>query len=149
MAQAIELLRIGQLAKRAGVGVETIRFYEREGLIAEPERRPSSRYRQYSPQVVRRIRFIRQAKDLGFTLREIQELLELRVDPSSTCAHVRTRARSKIEDIEARIASLVRMKAALERLANKCRGRGPTTDCPILEELDREEMEGEARHAHR
>lgn len=135
----MEVLTIGQLAKQAGVGVETIRFYEREGLLAEPKRRPSSRYRQYSPQAVRRVRFIRHAKELGFTLKEIQELLHLRVDPDSTCAEVRRRAQSKVADIEARISSLERMKGALERLAARCRGRGPTKECPILEELDREE----------
>jgi MerR family mercuric resistance operon transcriptional regulator len=135
----MEALTIGQVAKRAGVGVETIRFYEREGLIAEPERRPSSGYRQYPPQAVRRVLFIRHAKDLGFTLKEVQELLQLRVDPNSTCADVRERARDKVADIEERIASLEQMKAALNRLAKKCRGRGPTTECPILEELDREE----------
>lgn len=89
--------------------------------------------------MVRRVRFIRHAKDLGFTLKEIQELFDLRVDPKSTCADVRGGAKSKITDIEERIASLDRMKATLERLARKCRGRGPTTDCPILEELDRVE----------
>lgn len=135
----MEVLTIGQLAKQAGVGVETIRFYEREGLIAEPKRRPSSRYRQYPPQAVGRVRFIRRAKELGFTLKEIQELLELRVDPGSTCANVRQRAREKIADIEQRIDSLARMKDALERLAKKCRGKGPTTECPILEEIDRED----------
>jgi MerR family mercuric resistance operon transcriptional regulator len=135
----MDVLTIGQLARQAGVGVETIRFYEREGLIAEPERQPSSRYRQYSPQAVRRVRFIRHAKALGFTLKEIQELLELRVDPGSTCADVRQRARDKITDIQERIESLTRMKVALERLSRKCRGRGPTTECPILEELDRGE----------
>ena len=135
----MEALTIGQVAKRAGVGVETIRFYEREGLIAEPERRPSSGYRQYPPQAVRRVLFIRHAKDLGFTLKEVQELLQLRVDPNSTCADVRERARDKVADIEERIASLEQMKAALNRLAKKCRGRGPTTECPILEELDRED----------
>lgn len=134
----MEALTIGQLAKRAGVGVETIRFYEREGLLVEPERRPSG-YRQYTPEVVRRVRFIRHAKDLGFALREIQELLELRVDPVSTCADVRQHARAKIADIEGRITALERMKAALERLAHSCRGRGPTSECPILEVLDREE----------
>jgi len=135
----MEVLTIGQLAKQAGVGVETIRFYEREGLIPEPERRRSSRYRQYPPQAVRRVRFIRHAKELGFTLKEIQELLELRVAPDSTCADVRHRARVKVADIEGRIESLRRMKDALERLARKCRGKGPTTECPILEELDRED----------
>ena len=135
----MEALTIGQVAKRAGVGVETLRFYEREGLIAEPKRRPSSGYRQYPPEAVRRVRFIRHAKDLGFTLKEIQELLDLRVDPDSTCSDVRRRARDKVADIEERIASLGQMRAALDRLARKCRGRGPTTECPILEELDREE----------
>ena len=141
----MESLTIGQVAKRAGVGVETIRFYERDGLIAEPARRPASRYRQYPPQAVRRVRFIRHAKDLGFTLKEIQELLELRVNPGSTCADVRKRAQEKIADIEERVVSLQRMKTALERLARKCRGQGPTTECPILEELDR----GEDGHANR
>lgn len=136
----MEVLTIGQLAKQAGVGVETIRFYEREGLIAEPERRPASRYRQYPPHVVGRVRFIRRAKELGFTLKEIQELLDLRVCPSSTRADVRARVKAKITDIEERMASLGRMKEALERLGRKCRGSGPTTECPILEELDR--MEG-------
>ena len=137
-------LTIGQLASHAGVGVETIRFYEREGLLAEPERKPSG-YRQYPREVVRRVRFIRHAKELGFTLKEIQELLELRVDPQSSCGDVRERAAGKIADIEERIASLGRMKAALERLERSCRGRGPTSECPILEELDREEP----GHAHR
>ena len=134
----MEALTIGRLAKQAGVGVETIRFYEREGLIAQPGRRPSG-YRQYPPDVVRRVRFIRHAKDLGFTLKEIQELLDLRVDPTSTCEDVRKRARAKLADIEERIASLERMQAALLRLERKCRGRGPTSACPILEELDRDQ----------
>ncbi len=134
--EAQHALTIGQLARRAGVGVETIRFYEREGLIAEPARRASG-YRQYSTDAVRRVQFIRRAKDLGFTLKEIQELLELRVDPNSGCGDVREQARAKIRDIEQRIASLEEMKTALEGLANKCRGRGPTSECPILEELDR------------
>ena len=131
-------MTISRAARKAGVGVETIRFYEREGLIAQPGRRPSG-YRQYPPDVVRRVRFIRHAKDLGFTLKEIQELLELRVDPTSTCEDVRKRARGKVADIEERIASLERMKAALVRLGRKCRGKGPTSECPILEELDRDE----------
>lgn len=138
----MQTLTIGQLAEQAGVGVETIRFYEREGLIAEPARDPSSRYRQYAPRAVRRVRFIRHAKQLGFTLGEIRELLELRVDPDSTCADVRNRARSKVADIAKRIERLERMKAALERLAEKCRGKGPSTECPILEELDREDGDG-------
>lgn len=134
----MDTLTIGELARRAGVGVETIRFYERERLLAEPERRPSG-YRQYPAAAVRRVRFIRHAKALGFSLREIQELLELRVDPASTCAEVRARARAKVDDITRRIAALERMRAALEDLARRCRGRGPSSACPILEALDRAE----------
>ena len=117
----MESLTIGKVAKRAGVGVETVRFYEREGLIPQPARR-SSGYRQYQPDAIRRIQFIRHAKELGFTLKEIAELFELRVDPESTCADVRKRARAKIADIDQKIERLVRMKSALGRLVNKCRG---------------------------
>lgn len=137
----VESLTIGQVARQTGVGVETIRFYEREGLIAQPARR-SSGYRQYPPEAVRRVRFVRHAKTLGFTLKEIRELLELRVRPDSSCADVRTRVRVKIADIEARLLSLANMKAALTRLGARCRGDGPTSGCPILDELDREGADG-------
>lgn len=132
-------LTIGQLARAAGVGVETLRFYERQGLVPEPERSPSSGYRRYSPQTVRRVRFIRHAKELGFTLKEIQELLELRVDPGSTCADVRRRAEDKLAGIERRLARLERMRSALRSLSERCRGHGPVDECPILEELERQE----------
>lgn len=137
---AAATLTIGQLASEAGVGVETIRFYERRGLVPEPERSPSSGYRRYPPRAARRLLFIRHAKELGFTLDEIQQLLELRVDPASTCADVRGRAEAKIADIERRIASLDGMRRALERLAQQCRGRGPVSECPILEEIERQEV---------
>lgn len=133
-------LTIGHLAREAGVGVETIRFYERRGLLPEPDRSPSSGYRRYQPGAARRLLFIRHAKQLGFTLDEIQELLELRVDPASTCADVRRRAEAKIADIERRVASLEGMRGALERLAKQCRGGGPVSDCPIIEEIDRQEV---------
>ncbi|MCH8048022.1 MAG: MerR family transcriptional regulator, partial [Planctomycetes bacterium] len=84
MAIGVNSLTIGQLARRAEVGVETVRFYEREGLLEEPARRPSG-YRQYDEGVVDRLRFIRRAKQLGFTLKEIRELLSLRLDPATTC----------------------------------------------------------------
>lgn len=134
-------LTISQVAKAAEVGVETIRFYEREGLIAEPPRRQSG-YRQCPPDTVRRVRFIRRAKDLGFSLKEIGELLALRVDPNTTCADVRAMARAKITDIETKISELDRIKAVLERFARSCRGRGPTTECPILDMLDEEARDG-------
>jgi len=129
-------LTIGQLAKRADVGVETVRFYERRGLLTEPSRR-SSGYRQYDEEVVDRLRFIRRAKELGFTLREIKELLSLRLDPSTTCADVKNRAEEKIEDIEAKIRTLQRMKKALVKVTKACNGRGGTSECPILESLDK------------
>jgi MerR family mercuric resistance operon transcriptional regulator len=98
-------LTIGQLARQAGVGVETIRFYEREGLLAEPGRLPSG-YRQYPPDAVERVKFIRRAQRLGFTLRESRELLDLRDDPDAGQVDVRERATDKLADIDARIAEL-------------------------------------------
>ena len=132
-------LSIGQVAKRTGVGVETVRFYERKGLLEEPARRPSG-YRQFDEGIVARLRFVRRAKELGFTLKEIKELLSLKLDPSTTCADVKSRAEVKIEDIEQRIRTLQRMKRALAKLTKACSGRGKTSDCPILDALDGEEQ---------
>lgn len=128
-------LTIGQVAREAGVGVETVRFYERKGLIEEPNRRASG-YRQYGEAIVNRLRFIREAKELGFTLNEIKELLSLKVDPSSSCADVKVRAETKIADIEEKIRTLQRMKRALAKLTKACSGDGPTSECAILESLD-------------
>ena len=102
-------LTVGQVAKRAGVGVETVRFYERKGLLDEPARRPSG-YRQYDADTVAVLRFIRRAKELGFTLREIKGLLGLRLDAGATRADVRTQAAAKIADIDARLRDLQRMR---------------------------------------
>ncbi len=131
----MEPLTIGQVAREAGVGVETIRFYERKGLIEEPPRRESG-YRQYPREAVSRIRFIRRAKELGFTLKEIDELLSLRASPKSRCGDVRERAEAKIDDIEQKIRALQRMKTALEKLTAVCSGRGSVTDCPVLEAME-------------
>ncbi len=128
-------LTIGGVAKRAGVGVETVRFYERKGLLEEPPRRESG-YRQYPEEAVARIRFIRRAKDLGFSLREVDELLRLRVDRRTSASEVRRRAEAKIEDIELKLADLARMKAALLELTTCCEGREATGECPILEALE-------------
>jgi MerR family mercuric resistance operon transcriptional regulator len=130
-----EALTIGEVAKAAEVGIETVRFYEREGLIAEPPRRQSG-YRQYPPDTVRRLRFIRRAKDLGFTLKEIGELLDLRVDPTTSCADVRAIAKAKMADVEGKMLDLARIQAALTDLVRTCRGKGPTSECPILDALD-------------
>ena len=130
-------LTIGKLARESGVGVETVRFYERRGLIAKPVRRPSG-YRQYQPEVVRRIRFIQHAKELGFSLHEVAELLSLRVAPDGTCAAVQEHALAKIEAIDARITALTGMRRALIRLSEACGGPAPASECPILEALEQE-----------
>ncbi len=132
------VLTIGKLATAAGVGVETIRFYEREGLLTKPARKRVG-YRQYSAEAVTRVLFIRRAKELGFTLKEISELLKLRVNPGKSCADVRAVAKAKIVDVEAKMADLARIKAALEKLARACSGKGSTTECPILEAIQSEE----------
>ena len=128
------MLTTSQLAHKAGVNVETLRYYERRGLLPEPPRRASG-YRQYSQDDVARLQFIKRAKELGFTLQEVQELLDLRVDPDTPCAMVKRRADLKIIDIEAKLQSLKRIKKALNKLAATCSGRGPVGDCPILEAL--------------
>ena len=131
-------LTIGQLAKRAGVNVETVRYYERRGLLPQPPRRASG-YRQYSPEDLAYLQFIRRAQTLGFSLKEIAELLALRVDPTVSCSDVRARAEHKLADIDAKIRALAGMKAALRRLIETCSGQGPTSACPILEAFKTQE----------
>ena len=131
----MKLLTRGQLARLAGVGIETVRFYEREGLLAEPARTPAG-YRQYGEDVVARLRFIQRAKELGFTLNDTKELLSLRVDPDTSCEDVKARAEAKIADIEEKIKTLRRMKKSLARLTTECGGKGGGSECPILDALD-------------
>lgn len=128
-------MTIGKLAQQAGVGIETIRFYEREGLIETPTRTASG-YRQYSEDVVRRLQFIRRAKELGFTLNEIKELLSLRVNRSVTCATVKRKAEKKIADIDAKLRTLRSMKRALVELTKTCNADGALDECPILNAMD-------------
>ena len=130
----MESLTIGQVARRAGIGVETVRFYEREGLIEEPSRRQSG-YRQFSADVIPRLRIIRRARELGFSLKQIKELLDLRTDPSIACTEVRQRAETKVAEIEQRIEDLARMKRALQALAAECRENRTPSRCPFLEAL--------------
>jgi MerR family transcriptional regulator, copper efflux regulator len=125
----------GQLARKAGVHGETIRFYERKGLIPEP-RRLASGYRQFSDETVGRIRFIKRAQDLGFSLGEILELLSLRLDPESDRADVKHRVDEKVSSIEGKMADLQRMKDALAGLMSCCSGKGSTRECPILEFME-------------
>jgi Hg(II)-responsive transcriptional regulator len=128
-------LRIGEVAQQAGIGVETVRFYEREGLLEEPNRKASG-YREYGHEAVAVLRFIRRAKELGFTLKEIKALLELRLDTSATRAQIREQAKAKVVDIEARIADLERMRDALQKLIKACHGKGALSGCPILNALE-------------
>ncbi len=127
-------LKSGELAKRAGVNVETLRFYERKGLLPKPPRQGSG-YRQYPVESARLIRFIKRAQELGFSLREIRELLALRVQPGVTCAEVREKAERKISDVRRKLADLRAIERALKKLTASCSGLGPATDCPILEHL--------------
>ena len=121
----------GQLAKAAGVGVETLRFYERKGLLEVPPRKDSG-YRQYDDEAVARLRFIRQAQLVGFTLKEIRELLALRDDPATGRADIRSRATAKVADIDAKVTALLAMRASLTELLSTCDGDGPASGCPIL-----------------
>lgn len=134
----METLSIGQVAKRAGVGVETVRFYEREGLLEEPPRRASG-YRQYSEEVVSRLRFIKRAQQLGFSLKEISELLLLRVDDQTSCTEVKQRTEAKIAEVERKLVELQRMRQALLQLHSLCTGSGPIGRCPMLDALNQQE----------
>lgn len=134
----MEVLKVGEVAQRAAVNLQTIHYYEREGLLPRPPR-TASNYRVYSQDAVRRVRFIKRAQELGFALRDIKELLSLRAAPRSCCSDVRQQARAKLRDIAEKIETLQRMRKALTKLIGECSGRGPVTTCPILEALDSED----------
>ena len=124
-------LTSGQLAKKAGVGVETLRFYEREGLLDKPARTASG-YRQYPAEAVERVQFIRRAQLLGFLLKDIKELLALREASGDDCQDVRAKAVTKLADIDTKIKDLEAMRDELTRLAARCDGSKPAAECPIL-----------------
>mgnify|MGYP001092206371 CR=1 FL=1 len=128
-------LTIGQLAREAGVNVQTVRYYERRGLLAEPPRRESG-YREFPESDVARLGFIRRAQALGFTLAEIGELLSLRVDPQTTSADVHARVEAKLKDVGEKMAELKRIRSALKELATSCKSHGPVGECPFLDALD-------------
>lgn len=125
----------GKLAKRTGVNLETIRFYEQKELLPEPDRSPAN-YRLYSVDAVDRVRFIKKAQQLGFTLREIKELLSLRASRGARCGDVLQRAKTKMGEIDEKIRTLQAIQRALKGLMAQCRGKSPITDCPILTALD-------------
>jgi MerR family mercuric resistance operon transcriptional regulator len=134
----MDTLSIGQVARLAGVGVETVRFYEREGLLEEPPRRTSG-YRQYSEEVVTRLHFIKRAQKLGFSLKEISELLLLRVDAQTSCDEVKQRTEAKLAEVERKLVELQHMRQALLQVASLCTGQGPTGRCPMLDALNQQE----------
>ena len=128
-------LTSGTAAARAGVNLETLRYYERRGLLPDPPRSQGN-YRLYSEDAVRRIRFIKRAQELGSTLTEIKELLTLTESVDAECSDVRQRALDKIRDVEQRMRDLTRIKRTLQKLAAPCPGSSELDDCPILQALD-------------
>ncbi len=131
----IDAITIGELARRGGVNLETIRYYERQGLLPKPPRTASG-YRQFPPDSADRVRFIKHAQQLGFTLAEVKELLSLRVDPDKSCHDVEARARAKVADIEQRIKNLKAMHRVLSRLVAACADGRHSHECPILAALE-------------
>ncbi len=133
----MDRLKVGELAKLANVNIQTLRYYERRGLLPEPPR-TASNYRLYPREAVLRVQFIKRAQELGFTLREIGDLLDLQAKPGARCQDVYSRAEEKIRDIDEKIETLFRIRQALSKLMTECMGQSPITDCPILEALNPE-----------
>ncbi len=131
-------LTIGAVARAAGIAIDTIRYYEREGLLPVPARRLSG-YRDYTPDAVVRLRFIRRAKELGFSLPEIRELLALSADRERGVRGVKQRAEARLAEIERRIRELQRVQRGLKNMIDACPGHGAPERCPILAALSREE----------
>jgi Hg(II)-responsive transcriptional regulator len=132
-------MKIGSVAEAAGVEVSTVRYYERRGLLAEPPRTASG-YRQYNETVINRIRFVRQAQHLGFTLEEIEELLALGVEDPSSCGVVEEATREKIRSVDAKIRELKRLRSVLARLVRACEAKEATEECPVLGMLEEERV---------
>lgn len=133
----MEAQTIGKAARKAGVNVETIRFYERQGIIQQPPRPLGAGVRVYADETISRIRFVREAQQLGFSLREIRELLALRADPAADCAQVRGAAAAKLTDVRQKIEQLRRIGSALETLIAACPSRGKLQHCSIIDALEK------------
>ena len=129
------MLTVGKVAKATGISVEAIRFYEKQGLLNKAARTASG-YRQYPPDTVMRIRFILHAKDAGFTLGEIGELLRLRQSKRDSCVRIRDRASNKLRDVERRLQELNIIRDALSGLVNRCDNNDNMGECPIIEALE-------------
>lgn len=135
--------KTGEVARRAGVNKETVRYYEKRNLIPEPDRRRSG-YRIFTKRHIDQIKFIKRAQELGFTLSEIKELLELRMDEDTTCSEIKKEAQQKYRDVVDKIDDLTRIKNTLVDLIDSCNKDGPKGDCPILEALEGESETGKA-----
>ena len=131
----METIKIGRLAELSGVSIDTVRYYEREGLLPQPARRPSG-YREYGHDDVERLRFVRRAKELGFSLTEIAELLSLTDDRHADMQGVKRKAEERLEQVEAKIKELRRMKRGLAELIAACPGHGELHRCPIVAALN-------------
>ena len=136
-----QTLTIGKLAKKANVSIDSIRFYERRGLLAEPTR-PESHYRRYPLEAAARLRFIKKAQNLGFSLDEIKGLMDLQHDPAASKADVKERTEEKIRTIQEKIQDLARILSVLEQLNESCDGHGSIEECPILEALAADDGQG-------
>jgi MerR family transcriptional regulator, copper efflux regulator len=132
-------MTVGTAARRAGVKIDTIPYYERRALLPKSPRTEAG-YRTLTDETVQRLRFIKHTQALGFTLNEIKQLLALRLTPGKTCADVRSRAEAKTADIEQKIRSLQDMKRALQQLVSACDSDGPACKCSFLENLNKEDM---------
>lgn len=135
------LLTIGRLAREAGVNVQTVRYYERVGLLPMPDRSQAG-YRQYPAESVRIIRFIKNAQQLGFSLAEIADLMRFRSDRRKSCRHVRAMVRTKLTTLADQVESLQTAHSDLSGLLKMCRGDSPASECPIIDALDRGEVTG-------
>jgi MerR family transcriptional regulator, copper efflux regulator len=129
-------LTISTAAQKAGVGVETIRFYERKGLIDQPLKPVGGGYRSYSSDIIKRIQFVRQAQELGFSLKEIDLLLGLRADPDTNCQTVQLQAQEKLVEVETKIDRLQSIGAALRQVIAACPSQGGLESCSIIAAME-------------
>lgn len=137
-------LTISRLAQLGGVNLETVRYYERKGLLPKPPRTDAG-YRLFPPEAARRLRFIKRAQALGFSLKEIRELLSLRMRPGASRADMLRRAQRKVVDVDEKIRTLTAIRTALVELSDRCDGCGPLDNCPILDAF--EDVEGATQDA--
>jgi DNA-binding transcriptional MerR regulator len=127
-------VRIGEVARKSGVTIDTLRFYERQKLLP-PAARGASNYREFPPVTIERLKFIRGARELGFTLAEVRDLLQVRTQPATGCEALRQRAQTKVVELEEQIRRLRRVKSALIKLLKDCEARAPAVPCEITQSV--------------